>query len=88
VAALATYKASSAEYAFSLRLLAALAGGQVAGGDKRGMQSAAMLIVNKDCGVWLHNGVVLRLQVDDNPEPIKELRRLVEKSETGRRPCP
>jgi uncharacterized Ntn-hydrolase superfamily protein len=64
----------------SLRLLAALEAGQAAGGDKRGMQSAAVLIVKKDGGVWLHNDVVLRLQVDDNPEPIKELRRLVEKA--------
>ena len=62
----------------SLRLLSALEAGQKAGGDKRGMQSAAMLIVKKDGGVWLHNDVVLRLQVDDNPEPIVELRRLVE----------
>lgn len=62
----------------SLRLLAALEAGQKAGGDKRGMQSAAMLIVKKDGGVWLHNDVVLRLQVDDNPQPIVELRRLVE----------
>jgi uncharacterized Ntn-hydrolase superfamily protein len=62
----------------SLRLMAALDGGQAGGGDKRGMQSAAMLIVKKDGGVWLHNDVVLRLQVDDNPEPLKELRRLVE----------
>ena len=49
-----------------------------AGGDTRGLQSAAMLIVKEDGGVWLNNDVVLRLQVDDNPEPIKELRRLVE----------
>ena len=62
----------------SLRLMAALDAGQTGGGDKRGMQSAAMLIVKKDGGVWLHNDVVLRLQVDDNPEPLKELRRLVE----------
>jgi len=62
----------------SLRLMAALDGGQAGGGDTRGMQSAAMLIVKKDGGVWLHNDVVLRLQVDDNPEPLKELRRLVE----------
>ncbi len=62
----------------SLRLMAALDGGQAAGGDTRGMQSAAMLIVKKNGGVWLHNDVVLRLQVDDNPEPLKELRRLVE----------
>ena len=52
--------------------------GQAAGGDARGMQSAAMLIVREDGGVWLNNDVVLRLQVDDNPEPIQELRRLVE----------
>jgi uncharacterized Ntn-hydrolase superfamily protein len=64
----------------SLRLLAALEAGQSAGGDKRGMQSAAMLIVKKDGGVWLRNDTVLRLQVDDNPEPIKELRRLIEKA--------
>jgi uncharacterized Ntn-hydrolase superfamily protein len=62
----------------SLRLMAALDAGQAAGGDKRGMQSAAMLIVKKDGGVWLHNDVVLRLQVDDSAEPLKELRRLVE----------
>jgi hypothetical protein len=36
--------------------------------------------VKKCGGVWLHNDVVLRLQVDDNPEPIAELRRLVEKA--------
>ena len=62
----------------SLRLMEALDAGQRAGGDKRGMQSAAMLIVKKNGGVWLNNDVVLRLQVDDSPEPLKEMRRLVE----------
>ncbi len=62
----------------SFRLLAALEAGQAAGGDRRGMQSAAMLIVKEDGGVWLNNDVVLRLQVDDAEEPIQELRRLVE----------
>jgi uncharacterized Ntn-hydrolase superfamily protein len=62
----------------SFRLLAALEAGQAAGGDTRGMQSAAMHIVKKGGGVWLNNDSVLRLQVDDSPEPIKELRRLVE----------
>ena len=62
----------------SQRLVAALEGGQAGGGDTRGQQSAALLIVKKNCGVWLHNDVILRLQVDDNPEPIKELRRLVD----------
>jgi uncharacterized Ntn-hydrolase superfamily protein len=69
----------------SLRLVAALEGGQAGGGDTRGQQSAALVIVKKNCGVWLHNDTVLRLQVDDNPEPIKELRRLVEKSVAGNR---
>ena len=58
--------------------MSALEAGQAAGGDKRGMQSAAMLIVKKNGGVWLNNDVVLRLQVDDSPEPIEELRRLVD----------
>jgi uncharacterized Ntn-hydrolase superfamily protein len=64
----------------SLRLQAALEAGQAAGGDTRGMQSAAMLIVKKDGGVWLHNDVVLRLQVDDSPQPLLEMRRLVDKA--------
>jgi uncharacterized Ntn-hydrolase superfamily protein len=64
----------------SLRLMAALDAGQAGGGDTRGMQSAAILIVKKNGGVWLNNDVVLRLQVDDNPEPLKELRRLVEQN--------
>jgi len=62
----------------SFRLLAALEAGQAAGGDTRGMQSAAMIVVKKNGGVWLNNDVVLRLQVDDSPQPIAELRRLVE----------
>lgn len=62
----------------SLRLMAALEAGQAAGGDTRGMQSAAMVIVKKGGGVWLNNDVVLRLQVDDSADPFKELRRLVE----------
>ncbi len=69
------------------RLVAALEGGQRAGGDKRGMQSAALLIVHqkKGCGVWVNNDVILRLQVDDSPEPIKELKRLVELPEARRK---
>ena len=63
----------------SQRLVAALEGGQAGGGDKRGQQSAALVIVKKNCGVWLHNDTVLRLQVDDNPAPIAELKRIVEK---------
>ncbi len=74
----------------SFRLLAALEAGQAAGGDRRGMQSAAMLIVKEDGGAWLNNDVVLSLQVDDHEHPIRELRRLVEmaarqRNRTGQR---
>ncbi len=62
----------------SHRLMAALDAGQKAGGDKRGMQSAAILIVKKDGGVWLNNDTVMRLQVDDHPKPLEELRRLID----------
>ena len=65
----------------SRRLLAALEAGQAAGGDKRGQQAAAMIIVKKGAGVWLNNDTVLRLQVDDNAEPIVELGRLIGKWE-------
>ncbi len=70
----------------SLRLQAALEAGQAAGGDTRGMQSAAMIVVKKGGGVWLNSDVVLRLQVDDNPRPIQELRHLVEIAARQRRP--
>jgi len=69
----------------SERLMAALEAGQAAGGDKRGMQSAAMLVVQKDGGPWLHNDVVLRLQVDDSEQPLAELRRLVDLQATRRK---
>jgi uncharacterized Ntn-hydrolase superfamily protein len=62
----------------ALRLIAALDAGQAAGGDTRGMQSAALLVVRKNGGVWLNNDVVLRLQVDDSPQPLTELRRLIQ----------
>jgi uncharacterized Ntn-hydrolase superfamily protein len=59
------------------RLLAALEAGQSAGGDIRGQQSAAILIVaDKSTGrPWLDRRMELR--VEDHQEPIRELRRLV-----------
>jgi uncharacterized Ntn-hydrolase superfamily protein len=62
----------------SMRLMAALDAGQAGGGDKRGMQSAQVYIVGKKMGVWLNNDDVMRFHVDDNPEPLKEMRRIVE----------
>jgi uncharacterized Ntn-hydrolase superfamily protein len=59
------------------RMLAALDAAQAEGGDVRGRQSAALVIVTgKPTGnVWTDR--VFDLRVDDNPEPLKELRRLV-----------
>lgn len=58
------------------RLLAALEAGQAAGGDSRGMQSAALLIVRKGAGYAGFNDRYCDLRVDDAVEPIRELRRI------------
>ena len=60
----------------SARLLAALNAGQEAGGDSRGQQSAALLVVKENGGYGGFNDRAIDLRVDDHPEPIKELRRL------------
>jgi uncharacterized Ntn-hydrolase superfamily protein len=59
------------------RMLAALEAGQGAGGDRRGQQSAALLVVQKGAGRNTNNDVAARLHVDDHPTPIAELRRLL-----------
>jgi uncharacterized Ntn-hydrolase superfamily protein len=58
------------------RLLAALAAAQEAGGDRRGQQSASLLVVERDGGYAGLSDVVLDLRVDDHARPIEELRRL------------
>jgi uncharacterized Ntn-hydrolase superfamily protein len=58
------------------RIIAALLAGQRAGGDKRGRQSAALLIVRKRAGYGGFNDRYRDLRVDDHPEPIKELLRI------------
>jgi uncharacterized Ntn-hydrolase superfamily protein len=58
------------------RLLAALVAGQAGGGDKRGMQSAALLVVRKDAGYLGLNDRYIDIRVYDAPDPIKELQRL------------
>jgi uncharacterized Ntn-hydrolase superfamily protein len=58
------------------RLLAALEAGQAAGGDSRGMQSAALLIVRKNGGYGGMDDRFCDLRVDDARDPIAELRRL------------
>lgn len=66
----------SATGALGERMLAALEAGQKAGGDKRGMQSAALLVVHDGWGYGGQNDRFIDLRVDDRAEPIKELQRL------------
>ena len=59
-------------------LVEALAAGQAAGGDKRGRQSAAVLVVREGGGYGGNNDRYLDLRVDDDPYPIRELQRLLQ----------
>jgi len=61
------------------KLMAAIEGGQAAGGDKRGQQSAALIVERKGAAKEGREGVdrIVDLRVDDSTEPIKELRRLL-----------
>lgn len=60
------------------RLVAALAAGDGVGGDKRGRQSAAVLVVSPSGGYGGTTDVVADLRVDDHPKPATELARLLE----------
>jgi uncharacterized Ntn-hydrolase superfamily protein len=60
------------------RLVAALAAGQAAGGDRRGEESAALLVVRARGGYAGFNDRYIDLRVDDHPHPIDELRRLLD----------
>ncbi|MFB0517615.1 MAG: DUF1028 domain-containing protein, partial [Candidatus Neomarinimicrobiota bacterium] len=59
------------------RMLAALEAAESVGGDIRGRQSAAILIVSGENQAEPWQGVVMELRVEDHPDPIGELRRLV-----------
>jgi uncharacterized Ntn-hydrolase superfamily protein len=59
------------------RLIAALKAGEDAGGDRRGRQSACVYVVREKGGYGGLSDVVLDLRVDDAPEPIRELQRLM-----------
>src|SRR6266571_2814297 len=60
------------------RLVAALAAGQAAGGDSRGQQSAALLVVRERGGYGGFNDRFIDLRVDDYSQPIDELRRVLQ----------
>jgi len=59
------------------RLMAALEAGEAAGGDIRGKQSAALLVVSGDRSQPAWSGRIFDLRVEDHPEPLVELRRLL-----------
>jgi len=58
------------------RLIDCLAAAQLAGGDRRGQQSASLLVVERDGGYARLSDVVVDLRVDDHSRPVEELRRL------------
>ena len=62
--------------ALSDRLMAALVAGQAGGGDKRGMESAALLVVRKNAGYLGLNDRYIDIRVYDDTNPIRELGRL------------
>lgn len=59
------------------RLLGALVAGQNAGGDSRGQQGAALLVVRQNAGYGGFNDRMIDLRVDDHLQPIQELQRLL-----------
>jgi len=58
------------------RLIAALEAGEKAGGDRRGKQSAALVVVREGGGYSGYNDRYIDIRVDDSPDPIKELKRI------------
>lgn len=63
-----------ADVPFALRLVVAMQAGEAAGGDRRGKQAAALIVVTTE------DYPALDLRVDDHPDPLVELRRLYEVS--------
>ena len=78
VTALATTFEANTQLAFAQRLIECLAAAQAAGGDRRGQQSASLLVVQKDGGYAGLSEILVDLRVDDHERPIQELRRIYE----------
>ncbi len=74
----AAWLAGADQPRFQHRLLGALHAGDRAGGDRRGRQSAALLVVAKGRGYGGTSDVLVDLRVDDHPDPVAELSRLLE----------
>jgi uncharacterized Ntn-hydrolase superfamily protein len=65
------------DLSFAERLVAALEAGEDGGGDIRGKQSAALLVVSADISPSYWPGRLIDLRVEDHPEPVPELKRLL-----------
>ena len=76
VVALAMTFEQNGHLSLAERLIECLAAAQAAGGDRRGQQSASLLVVEKDAGYANLSDVVVDLRVDDHELPLRELRRL------------
>ena len=74
--ALATTFEGNAQLPLAQRLIECLAAAQAAGGDRRGQQSASLLVVQKDGGYAGLSDVLVDLRVDDHERPIQELQRI------------
>src|SRR3954454_15856110 len=72
-----SWLASADQPSLARRLVAALTAGQAAGGDPRGKQAAALLVVSPGAGYGGLGDVVVDLRSDDAPEPIAELARML-----------
>lgn len=69
------------------RLMAAMQAGQKAGGDRRGQQSAALLVLKEGAGYAGFDDRMIDLRVDDHRRPLDELQRLLD-LRLGRKPAP
>jgi uncharacterized Ntn-hydrolase superfamily protein len=77
-AMVAAWESSDAAAPLARRLLAALTAGDEAGGDRRGRQSAALLVVQDEAGYGGLDDIAVDLRVDDHTQPVTELARLLD----------
>lgn len=76
VDALAETFEANAQLPLERRLIECLAAAQAAGGDRRGQQSASLLVVERNGGYAQLSDLVADLRVDDHPRPVEELQRI------------
>ncbi len=74
----AAWDTSDDDAPLSRRLLAALTAGDDAGGDRRGRQSAALLVVQDGAGYGGRDDIAVDLRIDDHVDPVTELARLLD----------